>query len=508
MTTLRYSKSSSLLNKINFPGRIKIQLPFSLEKGSWISDRRFMEITPSPDQQILKILFFSLFIFIGLNIFLNLILSLKNRDPIFKKMLFFWFLFFLAQFCQSMFQASEIQIILSYATLFFPTLCLAFLIFEEFKNSFPLNLYLFLGFLSLFLTFLLNYFHLSYSIIYLPLTITNSIPLIHTLYLIFYKKKKTLNYIDRVLGIIIFLSIIQYLIFYYYKVYGGIQLWSWAAAFFLTQGFSLILPIFTFRVLSKNENQRLENLVDLRIKEKSNLLRIILHDLITPLNCIWDYVEGWKKGIISEEKAYTIIEGFMEDIKQLVGEVREIEKQKVGRKDLFKDSVGAWTCILETLERLNKELVEKNIRVEFEHSVEEEVYFYGNKSLFINSILTNILKNSIKFSFEGSKIKIDLRKKRNFLIIKITDHGIGIPRKIMKKLFVEGEGISRPGTKGELGHGLGLLILKESVTLLNGNLQIKSTSIKENIINHGTTVSITFPIFKNQYGGNDALNNC
>lgn len=507
MTVLKTQKSFSFLNNIFFLKEIKIQVPFSFEKGTWVSARRLMEINPSIDHEISRILFLSLFILIGLNIFFYLILSLKNNDSIFRKLLLFWFLFFLAQFCQLMFQTSEVQIILSYATLFFPLASLAYFIFEEFKNYFPLKLYLILGSFSLFFTFLFNYLRLGLSIIFFPLTLAHLIPLIHTLYLIFYKKKKTLNYIDRALGIILFLSIFPYLIFSFYKVYGVTQLWSLAAAFFLAQCLSPILPIFAFRAFSKNENQRLENLVDIRIKEKSNLIRIILHDLITPLNCIWDYVEGWKKGIISEEKAFNNIEGFMEDIKQLVGEVREIEKQKMGKKDLFRDSIGAQTCILETLERLNKELLEKNIKIEFEPSVEEEVYFYGNKSLFINSILTNILKNSIKFSLEGSKIKIDLRKKGNFLIIKFTDHGIGISRKIMKKLFVEGESISRPGTKGELGHGLGLLILKEAVTLLNGKLHINSISIDENLYNHGTEVSITFPNINNPNGGTDAFNN-
>jgi signal transduction histidine kinase len=60
---------------------------------------------------------------------------------------------------------------------------------------------------------------------------------------------------------------------------------------------------------------------------------------------------------------------------------------------------------------------------------------------------------------------------------------------------------------GEPSHGLGLLILKESVALLNGKIQIESLSINENINNHGTAVSITFPIINNQNGENDAFNN-
>ena len=116
-------------------------------------------------------------------------------------------------------------------------------------------------------------------------------------------------------------------------------------------------------------------------------------------------------------------------------------------------------------------------------------------------------KNSIKFSPDGGKIKIDLGKNENYLKIKISDDGIGIPKKIMKNLFVEGGGTSRPGTMGEPSHGLGLLILKESVALLNGKIQIESLSINENINNHGTAVSITFPIINNQNGENDAFNN-
>jgi signal transduction histidine kinase len=312
---------------------------------------------------------------------------------------------------------------------------------------------------------------------------------------------------EILLGLILIFSTIHCINFAIFRMQEGAQFWGWTSTFFLAQGLAIIFPSYSIEFLARTEKNRLENLVEIRTQEKSNLLRIILHDLITPLNCIWDYVEGWKSKEVEEGRAFTKINTFMGEIQQIIKEVREIETNKVGKKNLPMEPVIIHESLKESLEKLQKEIKEKNIKINFPELNNDPLYIRGNNSLLENSIFGNILKNAIKFSNLGGSISIEVEENLNSIKIHIKDEGIGIPKYLMENLFIHGATTSRKGTMGEIGSGLGLLILKEAIIMLKGNLCIKSKSIEENKTNHGTIVSLTFPKIKNNNGGKNAFNN-
>jgi len=72
-------------------------------------------------------------------------------------------------------------------------------------------------------------------------------------------------------------------------------------------------------------------------------------------------------------------------------------------------------------------------------------------------------------------------------MINVTDTGIGIPQVLLNQLFQLGSSTSRPGTTGEKGAGLGLMIVHELVEANRGGLSITS---KEGV---GTTFTIILP---------------
>ncbi len=90
-------------------------------------------------------------------------------------------------------------------------------------------------------------------------------------------------------------------------------------------------------------------------------------------------------------------------------------------------------------------------------------------------LLINLVSNSIKFSHEKGKIEVTSKLKSNgFVELCVTDYGIGIPKEIQSKLFDFKEKISRRGTKGERGTGLGLSLCREIVQFHGGELSIES----------------------------------
>mgnify|MGYP005836668633 CR=1 FL=1 len=107
----------------------------------------------------------------------------------------------------------------------------------------------------------------------------------------------------------------------------------------------------------------------------------------------------------------------------------------------------------------------------------------------LSTILRNLLSNAIKFSNPGGMVDVYALAKGNQIEIRVTDYGLGIPKEIAEKLFDSLENFSQPGTMNEQGSGLGLIICKQLVIDLGG--QIKVTSEPQ----RGSTFTVSLPNF-------------
>ena len=96
----------------------------------------------------------------------------------------------------------------------------------------------------------------------------------------------------------------------------------------------------------------------------------------------------------------------------------------------------------------------------------------------INQVLNNLLSNAIKYSPEGPKIKVELYKQNEEILLSVQDQGIGIPKEDRNKLFQPFQRASN--TKQIQGNGLGLNIVKEFLLLHGGEITFNS------IINKGS----------------------
>lgn len=104
------------------------------------------------------------------------------------------------------------------------------------------------------------------------------------------------------------------------------------------------------------------------------------------------------------------------------------------------------------------------------------------------TIVGNLLENAIKYSRKKKYIHVSLEKQGQQAVLKITDRGVGIPKKSQKHIFEKfyrGEDVLTANTKG---HGLGLSIVKNLVELNGGAIKVKSEEKK------GSCFIITFPV--------------
>lgn len=107
----------------------------------------------------------------------------------------------------------------------------------------------------------------------------------------------------------------------------------------------------------------------------------------------------------------------------------------------------------------------------------------------ISSVLRNLISNAIKYSYEDSDVSVIISQKSDdFISVQIKDSGIGIAEGNVSKIFRLDSNVSTDGTAKEKGTGLGLLIVKEMVSMNKGEISVSS---KESI---GSIFEFTLPL--------------
>jgi signal transduction histidine kinase len=92
----------------------------------------------------------------------------------------------------------------------------------------------------------------------------------------------------------------------------------------------------------------------------------------------------------------------------------------------------------------------------------------------INTVLRNLISNAIKYTPQYGNIIVSLMKKGDVFHISVQDSGMGINEETLKNLFQTNAIQSTPGTANEKGTGLGLILCKDFVNKLGGDIWAES----------------------------------
>ncbi len=186
---------------------------------------------------------------------------------------------------------------------------------------------------------------------------------------------------------------------------------------------------------------------------------------------------------------------------QLIDKIQTIEKEVhhmtslvddvlfVGKAEDGKVKVNLKEYTVDVIEKLAREAMESGDENHFLDLTFEsrDVTFKSDEKLLRN-IIFNLITNAVKFSPAAKRIVMRVQANNEHLIISVKDEGIGIPQTELKNLFVS---FSRATNASTIeGTGLGLLIIKKAVDLLNGSVDVWSE------LGKGTEFTIALPHIK------------
>ncbi len=127
--------------------------------------------------------------------------------------------------------------------------------------------------------------------------------------------------------------------------------------------------------------------------------------------------------------------------------------------------------IRENINQLKSNITAKNIEIICNIESDKEIQSDFN---IVKTITLNIISNAIKFTPENGKINISIREKDSLFELSICDNGIGMNEVDIEKLFRIDINSRTIGNSPEKGTGLGLILCKDLIIKLKGNITVDS----------------------------------
>jgi signal transduction histidine kinase len=272
--------------------------------------------------------------------------------------------------------------------------------------------------------------------------------------------------------------------------------------------FVVFFVVYSIRRVHKS----FQDIINKEKEVKTNMIRLISHDMSGPLMIMQHHMkklnslklndlsdsqknnDNYSSTIDKIAKAHHAIKALIENVRQY----EAIDSGKIG----FKEEVLTLKSILENVFFFQEENM-KNKNIIWKISGDSRLEILADPTAVTYQILNNVISNAIKFSDIHSEIEIVCYAERNHVVVKVIDHGIGIPEKILKNLLNFYSPTSRTGTSGEKGTGFGMPIVKAAIEKMGGQMKIES---KERIYDqtgkvlnsdYGTTITLKFKNAKN-----------
>jgi two-component system cell cycle sensor histidine kinase PleC len=252
-----------------------------------------------------------------------------------------------------------------------------------------------------------------------------------------------------------------------------------------------IMQDITDRTLHERDLRAAKDAAERAYAAKSQFLANMSHELRTPLNAIIGFSEMMQRqllGPIGTERYIDYIAGIRESgehLLDLISDILDMSKIEAGKYDLDLEEVNIAKIIKLACHMMEGRAQEAQVRLGKTIHNEERVIIADRRAVM--QILLNLLSNAVKFTRAQGNIHIECLDRDGYIILKVSDNGIGIPANKIKDITRPFEQAASHYTREHEGSGLGLAITKELIELHGGSLHIEST------LDVGTTVSVRLP---------------
>lgn len=223
---------------------------------------------------------------------------------------------------------------------------------------------------------------------------------------------------------------------------------------------------------------------------KSAFLANISHEIRTPMNGILGFAELLKEPDLSAETQQEflgMIERSGQRMLNIIGDLIDISKIEAGETTLQIKSTSVNKLLRELHLFFIHESNQKNIQLDYHCEFPDKEVRIETDSTKLNQILTNLIKNSLKFTEEGN-INFGYKIDNEMIEFYVSDTGPGVSADQREIIFERFRQSTLNLSRKYEGAGLGLAISKAYVELLGGSIWLESE------VNKGSTFYFRLPV--------------
>ena len=216
------------------------------------------------------------------------------------------------------------------------------------------------------------------------------------------------------------------------------------------------------------EFDRMAKRIDRHLKQRSEMLSGISHDLRTPLTRL-----KLQLAMLSQKDISTKMSKDIDEMESMLNSYLQFAKSQVQEESVT-------TSINNVLKEIMSEKNNKNLYFDFS----KEIIFIGRKNA-LKRCFNNIVENGLNYATD---VYVSMVKSQNRINISIDDNGPGIPINQYKNVFKPFYRLDDSRNLNQLGVGLGMSIAEDIVRSHGGNIQLNES------INKGLQVKISLPL--------------
>ncbi|MBN2743606.1 MAG: PAS domain S-box protein [Marinilabiliaceae bacterium] len=226
---------------------------------------------------------------------------------------------------------------------------------------------------------------------------------------------------------------------------------------------------------------------------KDKFFSIIAHDLRSPLANLFSLTELLHKNYREYDESTTteLIQLLYENSSRtylLLENLLTWSRSQCNKLTFNPVMLSLFHMVDDTIQLLSSGIIQKNIALV--NLCDRQIDVLADQAM-LSIVIRNLLTNAVKFSHPGSAVEIKTFFDSRYgdkVVLAIADQGTGMTPEMKDKLFKIGQQASHPGTQGEQGTGLGLMLCKEFVEKHGGKIWVESA------LNEGSTFYVTLPM--------------
>jgi PAS domain S-box-containing protein len=224
-------------------------------------------------------------------------------------------------------------------------------------------------------------------------------------------------------------------------------------------------------------------------RTKDDFIAVLSHELRTPLNAIVGWIHVLKRRGVTPDgmRGVHAIERNAKTQARLISDILDVSRINSGKLRLDREWADPAELVTSSIEALGESILEKHIRIETDLDGAEAPASLDPARF--QQIFWNLMTNAIKFSHDGGRVVVRLRRVGGLLQLEVQDFGQGIAPDFLPHLFDRFAQSDSPGNRAHGGLGLGLSIVKHLVDLHGGQVAAESGGL-----GRGATMRVELPV--------------